>query len=288
MRGLPALREEVAALRREVRALRMALAEPRASLPEALRRRGILLGRAGTGEGLLFPPLSAARQHRLYEQLKRYSFRLFLRDLITHQETLRPETLTRFCSPEAAARYFRFLEECGIVRRGRGGAIRLRQGKVFSFGPTLEWLVAQVLTREFGAPALWSCRLLDLGRGGDYDVLSLVEGALLYVEVKSSPPKHIEGEEVAAFLSRLNELMPNLAIFLVDTELRMQDKLVGLFEEALARRENPGRPPSRRAPVITRLLDETFVVDGSVFLTNTRPSLVQALGTCLRAHFGRR
>ena len=30
------------------------------------------------------------------------------------------------------------------------------------------------------------------------------------------------------------------------------------------------------------------LIDRSVFLTNTRPNLVQALGTCLRAHFGRR
>ncbi|MGH7361169.1 MAG: hypothetical protein ACREJI_06110, partial [Candidatus Methylomirabilales bacterium] len=106
--------------------------------------------------------------------------------------------------------------------------------------------------------------------------------------VKSSPPKHIEGEEVAAFLTRVHELMPNLAIFLVDTELRMQDKLVGLFEEALARRRDAGRARPRRPPAVTRLLNEAFVLEGSVFLTNTRPSLVQALGTCLRAHFGRR
>ncbi len=288
MGRLATVREEVAALRREVRALRAVLAEPRASLPQALRRRGILLGRAGAPEGLLFPPtLSRARQGRLYEHLKRYSFRLFLRDLITHQESLRPETLTRFCSSETAVRYFRFLKRCGIIRRGRDGSLRLQQEGVVSFGPTLEWLVAQVLTREFGAPALWGCRLLDLGEGGDYDVLSLVEGALLYVEVKSSPPKHIEAEEVAAFLARLSGLMPNLAIFLVDTELRMQDKLVGLFEEALARRRDAGRRRPRRPPVVTRVLDETFLVEGSVFLTNTRPSLVQALGTCLRAHFGR-
>ncbi|MBI3080197.1 MAG: hypothetical protein HYY89_02245 [candidate division NC10 bacterium] len=289
MRGLAAFREEVAAFRREVRALRTALAGPRTSLLEALRRRGILLGRAGAPEGLLFPStLSQTRQSRLYEHLKRYSFRLFLRDLIAHQDALRPEALTRFCSAETAARYFRFLRSCGIIRRGRGGTLRLHQEGVFSFGATLEWLVAQVLTREFGAPALWGCRLLDLGEGGDYDVLSLVEGSLLYVEVKSSPPKHIEEAEVAAFLDRLSELMPNVAIFLVDTELRMKDKLVGLFEAALARREGRGRGRPARPPAVTRLLNETFVLEGSVFLTNTRPSLVQALGTCLRAHFGRR
>lgn len=289
MRGLAALLEEVAALRREMRALRGTLAARDGSVPNVLRRRGILLGRAATTDGLLFPPtLSAARRDRLYEHLKRYSFRLFLRELIAHQDTLRPEALTRFCSAETAARYFRFLRACGIIGRGRGRVLRLQQEGVFSFGPTLEWLVAQVLTREFGAPALWGCRLLDLGEGGDYDVLSLVEGALLYVEVKSSPPKHIEGGEVAAFLARRHALMPNLAIFLVDTELRMQDKLVGLFEEALAQREGRGRRRPTHRPAVTRLLNETFILEGSVFLTNTRPSLVQALGTCLRAHFGRR
>lgn len=94
-------------------------------------------------------------------------------------------------------------------------------------------------------------------------------------------------EDLVAFLVRPHELMPNLAIFLVDTELRMQDKLVGLFEEALARRKRSRRAGPRRTPAVTRLLHETFIVDRSVFLTNTRPNLVQALETCLRAHFGR-
>lgn len=95
-------------------------------------------------------------------------------------------------------------------------------------------------------------------------------------------------EEVAAFLALLDALMPNFAIFPVDIELRMQDKLEGLFEEALVRRRDAGRRRPRRPPVVTRVLDETFLLEGSVFLTNTRSSLVQALGTCLRAHFGRR
>lgn len=95
-------------------------------------------------------------------------------------------------------------------------------------------------------------------------------------------------EDLVAFLMRPHELMPNLAIFLVDTELRMQDKVVGLFEDALARRKGSGRAGPCRAPAVTRLLYETFVVDGPVFRSNTRPNLVQVLGTCLRAHFGRR
>lgn len=94
-------------------------------------------------------------------------------------------------------------------------------------------------------------------------------------------------EDLVAFLVRPHELMPNLAIFLADTELWMQDKVVGLFD-ALAGQQGSTRAGPRRAPAVTRLLHETFVVDGPVFRDNTRPNLVQALGTCLRAPFGRR
>ena len=85
--------------------------------------------------------------------------------------------------------------------------------------------------------------------GGDYDVLSWVERNLLYLEVKSSPPKHIEGIEIGAFLDRIEALMPNFAILLVDTELRMKDKLVPLFEERARDPERIGAhldPPTVR------------------------------------------
>jgi len=62
--------------------------------------------------------------------------------------------------------------------------------------------------------------------GGDYDVLGKFDGLILYSEVKSSPPKQICAGEVSAFLDRVSDLLPEIAVFFMDTELRMKDKIV--------------------------------------------------------------
>ena len=49
---------------------------------------------------------------------------------------------------------------------------------------------------------------------------------LVYMEVKSSPPKGIELSEVSTFFSRIDDLMPEIAVLYNDTQLRMKDKLV--------------------------------------------------------------
>jgi hypothetical protein len=276
-----ALREEISALRNEIRLLRGAMGRDPTSLEEVLRRRGIAVARANPAEDLLLPArLSARMLDRVYDLLKKYSFRLFLRDVITHRNDLTEKALTRFCSPKTAEEYLALLCETRIIRQdGKRARYRLTKN-LQSFGPTLEWFVAQVFQREFCSPALWGVRLLDMEPGGDYDVLTLVEGDLLYVEVKSSPPKHIEQREIAAFLDRVGKLIPNAALFLVDTELRMKDKIVPMFDEECGRRERPVH--------VRRLVDEMFLCDDRVFLVNSRPGLVSSLGRCLRFWLGTR
>jgi hypothetical protein len=155
---------------------------------------------------------------------------------------------------------------------------------VRNFGGTLEWFVAQVMEREFSSSAIWGVRLDHLKSGGDYDVLSWVEGNLLYLEVKSSPPKHIEGSEIGSFLDRVEALRPNFAILLVDTELRMKDKIVPLFGEELADKEVATGP--EEAKPIRRLFDETFLIQDQIFLTNSRPNLISNLARILRWWLG--
>ncbi|MFQ5882158.1 MAG: hypothetical protein ACE5I9_06765 [Candidatus Methylomirabilales bacterium] len=249
-------------------------------MEEVLRRRGISVARSNPADDLLFPSrLSAQMSERLYGLLKKYSFRLFLRDVIVQRDRLTDKALTRFCSQEKAGEYLKFLSQARIVQGGGRGRYRLAKN-LQSFGPTLEWVVAQVFQREFCSPALWGVRLLDMAPGGDYDVLTLVEGDLLYVEVKSSPPKHIEQREIAAFLDRVGELIPNAALFFVDTELRMKDKIVVMFEDEFRRRG--------RAPHLRRLVDELFLCDERIFVVNSRPGLVSSLGRCLRYWLGHR
>ena len=61
--------------------------------------------------------------------------------------------------------------------------------------------------------------------GGDLDVVAAAEGRLLYLEMKSSPPKHLAQDEVAAFFRRVRALRPHVAIFVMDTALRLSDKV---------------------------------------------------------------
>ncbi|MFQ5657426.1 MAG: hypothetical protein ACE5G5_07805 [Candidatus Methylomirabilales bacterium] len=275
-----ALRKELSALKKEVHAVRVAMGTGGASMAEVLRRRGISIARSNSTDDLLFPPrLSVRMVQRLYDLLKKYSFRLFLRDVLVHRNHIAVRELTRFCSPQRAGEYLEILRQARIVNDGGGRKYRLVKD-LQSFGPTLEWFVAQVFEREFSSPAMWGVRLLDMAPGGDYDVLTLVEGELLYVEVKSSPPKHIEQREIAAFLDRVRELIPNAALFFVDTELRMKDKIVVMFEAEFRRRGSTARP--------RRVVDELFLCDDRMFLLNSRPGIVSSLGRCLRHWLGNR
>ncbi|MFQ5532288.1 MAG: hypothetical protein ACE5EP_00405 [Candidatus Methylomirabilales bacterium] len=277
---IEALHKELSALRKEVHAVRLAMGTGGVSMEEVLRRRGISIARSNPGEDLLFPSrLSARMVQCLYDLLKKYSFRLFLRDVLVHRDYLAAKELTRFCSPQTAGEYLEVLRQARVVHHGGRGRYRLAK-EVQSFGPTLEWFVAQVFVREFSSPAMWGVRLLDMAPGGDYDVLTLVEGELLYVEVKSSPPKHIEQREIAAFLDRVEGLIPNAAFFFVDTELRMKDKIVVMFEEEFRQR---GRTADLR-----RVGDEFFLYNDRIYVVNSRPGIVSNLSRCLRYWLGNR
>jgi hypothetical protein len=242
----------------------------------ALRRRGI---RCGPGRHLgAIIPRSARGRDALYELLKRYSFRLFLRDLIRLRRGAPPTELTHYCSLPTAQRYLRGLQAIGLVRVARGGRFRLCAQDIHSFGPTLEWFVARALRQEFGIPTAWGLRPHGTGAGGDYDVVGVADGALMYIEVKSSAPRNIEQRQVSAFVERVAALAPDMAVLLNDTQLRMLDKLIPALRAGL-RRHHMGRGSVRRVH------GEIFTRDDRLFVTNSEPDLIGNLGICLARFF---
>ena len=236
-----------------------------------LQRRGFEVLLSNPTDYLFFPPdMDGAFEDELYEMLKKYSFRLFVREVIKNRRSFRAGDLIKYSSLEWVERYLKFILDRGVIEETEAGAYRLRSGAVFSFGDTLEWFTANVFERELSAPALWGVRLGGGSAGGDYDVISSVEGTLVYVEVKSSPPKNIEEAEVRAFIARTLDLSPDLAIFIEDTRLRMKDKIMPFFEGLL-----PGRD-------IRRVEEETFSIGERIFVTNSGPGLVNALALCVK------
>jgi len=237
----------------------------------ALRRRGLAWNGERDPTPLLVPRARRWRE-RHYELLHHYSYRLFLRDVLKHPDALSPATLGRYVSAAVAARYLRFLASAGLLARGR-----LRDRRTVSFGGTLEWYVAELLAREYGCATAHGVRIAHAAHGGDYDVVACAEGALIYVETKSAPPRQIVQGEVSAFLDRIETLRPDIALFVADTTLRMRDKLVPLFAAETARRALPW--------TADRLAHETWRVGPEVYLVNADPDLGRNLGLCLAAYY---
>jgi hypothetical protein len=279
----------IALLRREVRELQekfLSFREEKLGFSELrgmLRRRGLNLFRQNPTQHLFFPPaFPQEEKQRFYELFKKYSFRLFLREILIRRGRFRVSEVVRFSTPETGKKYLQFLMEMGVAEPAGGFQYRLSHDPPASLGPTLEWYMAEVLRREFACPALYGLRCRGGRCGGDYDVVALMEGRLLYMEVKSSPPKNIEGVEIQSFLDRVKDFLPHLALFFVDTELRLKDKIVPFFETelfALGLRDNGNPPP------IQKIGDEVFFAPPRIYILGSKRSISQNMAICFRHYF---
>jgi hypothetical protein len=240
-----------------------------------LRRRG--LDPRPSAPDLPFPtdhpaPLVAA----LRERLEHYAFRLFLRGAILRADGFTPSQATRYLtSPQARelADALVALELAAPLPRGRYRLLHPPR----SFGGTLEWWLATELRDRLALEVAFGVRSGAPGVGGDLDIVAAGEGKLLYLETKSSPPKHVSAAEIGAFLRRVRAVRPDVALFVVDTALRLSDKILPMFAAALG----PSAPPPRR------VLRETWALTPHVFAVNAREDLVdnvrRAIADGLRA-----
>jgi hypothetical protein len=263
--------DELKHLRAEIRRLRKSLAEFTPPLEALLKRRGFLIYKKEPSEDLLLPP-----QHFIegfFEKLKKYSFRLFLRDVIKHQDSFSVETVTHYSTKEVTSRYIDYLVSIGIAE-STGKRYRLIKRPIKSFGETLEWFIARLISKEFYAETLWGVKFRRPRVGGDYDVIAKVDSSILYMEIKSSPPKQIYDREVTAFLNRVQDLKPEISVFFVDTELRMKDKIVPMFEEELKKR-------GCHNLVVERLIKELFHINSKIFIINSKGSISTNIGAVL-------
>jgi hypothetical protein len=277
---LQSLKKKVRQLSQEIESIKAASLKNSYTVEDLLRMRGLKVFRKDPVDRLFFPPgLPFPRKTRFYETMKKYSFRLVLRDMIKHQDRFHVEDLTHYCSPEVAQEYCDFLQKIGIIKRIRSAGYRTRVSPLYSFGPTLEWFIAEMFKREFASPALYGVSIKETTSGGDYDVIASWNRRLVYAEVKSSPPKGIEQNEIDTFFSRIDELLPDVAILFNDTQLRMKDKLVVMFEEVLKKRY--GRKSKKLFPV-SRLVEELFHVRNRIFIINSKRDIFENFSICLR------
>jgi len=267
--------DEIESLHNEIRRLRRSLAELTPPLDVLLKRRGFRIYKREPADDLLLPEKRFLDS--FYEMLRKYSFRLFIRDVIKHQTYFRLEQVTRYATSAVTAEYALYLKEVGLIEPFSDG-FRLARGPIKSFGETLEWFVSEIFKREFATDAVWGIRFKRPRVGGDYDLIAKVDGGILYMEIKSSPPKQIYQNEITAFLDRVGDLRPEISIFFVDTELRMKDKIVPMFEEEFRNRD-------RQSIRIERMEKELFQAQGRMFIINAKDSIAANIEKVLIWHF---
>jgi hypothetical protein len=267
--------DEIESLHNEIRRLRRSLSELTPSLDVLLKLRGFRIYKREPADDLLLPEKRFLVS--FYEMLRKYSFRLFLRDVIKNQTFFRVQQVTKYATSAVTAEYTEYLREVDLIEPLSDG-FRLIRGPIKSFGETLEWFVAEIFKKEFATEAIWGIRFKRPKVGGDYDLIAKVDGSILYMEIKSSPPKQLYQNEISAFFDRVSDLSPEISIFFVDTELRMKDKIVPMFlEEYLKRAVAP--------PEIVRMEKELFQVQNRVFIINAKDSIAANIEKVLIWYF---
>jgi len=279
------LQKKVRAHSEELRSLKDGQTRGLSELRGMLRRRGLDLYRENPVHHLIFPStFSQEEKEQFYDLFKKYSFRLFLREILSRRKGFRVSEVVRFSSRETGRKYLQSLIGLGLVESAERRYYRLRPPITTSLGPTLEWFVAEVLRKEFGCAALYGLRCKGTRYGGDFDVIASLEGRLVYIEVKSSPPKNIEGDEIHEFLGRLKDIIPHLALFFVDTELRLRDKIVPFFEAEQFACQDGGQGAM---PPIHKIADEIYYAPPKVYILSSKRSIAKNIATCFQHHFTR-
>jgi hypothetical protein len=238
---------------------------PPADEPLAMLRRRGLDPRPARPDLPFDPSAPPALLAAVAERLGHYAFRLFLRGAILRPAGFAPEEVTRYVDAGTARR---LAEECvalGLATRLRSGRYRLVR-PARSFGGTLEWWLARELRARLGFAVATDVRTGARGVGGDLDVVAAGEGKLVYLEAKSSPPKHVSAAELRAFLRRVRAARPDVALLVVDTALRLSDKVLPMLVAALEAEGGAAAP--------RRVIRETWALGPHLYLVNAREDLV--------------
>ena len=280
LREIQSLKKKVQQLTGEIESIKVASIEDPSPVEKMLRMRGIKVFRKNPTDRLFFlDELSPFYKTQFYEMMKKYSFRLVLRDMVKYQDRFSIRDLTHYCSSKVVQGYCNLLCEMGVIVKDGRVKYRTQVSPLYSFGPTLEWFVAEMFKREFASPAIYGVSVKKTPSGGDYDVIASWNQRLVYVEVKSSPPKGVEQNEIFTFFSRMGDLLPDVAFLFNDTQLRMKDKLVVMFEEELERRYGI---ESKTLYPVERLIDELFHVQNHIFIVNSKRDVVENFSICLK------
>lgn len=262
---------------------------PDPTVKELLSKRGFRLVGYGNENNVIKPTkkgdLSVSGKY--YELLSDYTFRKILRHLVAKNGSAHRKEIQNMCSSPTLHHFENFLINNGIVKITANDMWQLEY-RVDSFGYTLEWFISWLISNKLRSISAWGVKIEGLYAGGDYDVLSFINSTLMYIECKSKRPNEVEQNEIRQFLQRSQDLSPELAVMLVDTDSQLTEliekfqQILISIERVVSEKTGPKWKPPKS--LISKLsgFNELYFHPRRIYVTHSQPSILNALQDCLR------
>lgn len=261
---------------------------PTPSLEELLARRGFIYTGQGNESQIVKPQVANSQMSVEYHKLLgHYTFRKILRLIAAKGEPVHDKEILSICFEPTLRKWREFLVNSGIGGISEDNSWSLKV-KVDNFGHTLEWYVWKLLSNKLGALGGWNVKIAGLLAGGDFDVLAFIDSVLIYVECKSKRPEEISDSEVRNFLQRSQDLAPELAVMLTDTDSdlgALLDKfntiLISIHRISGDIKDPTWKPEKPPVSKVAGYRNIYFALQ-RIFLTDSQPKILHALQDCLR------
>lgn len=224
-----------------------------------------------------------------YRRMSKISHRKMFRFMLTHPQGVSEVDLSNELRQESTTIHSRvlYLEKVGVIRECDENRWCLSQA-IDNFGPTYERYVKSVFEKEFRWSTEWGIKLKGF-KHGDFDVLATIASTLCYVECKTSRPENIGDTQLKSFLQRSQDLAPEIAVLLLDTEdpldkplEQLENILTVIKQKALA---EPSWKPEKSFFIEPAKFAGVHFGCRRIFVTNAKPSVVGNLRLCLRFYW---
>lgn len=205
--------------------------------------------------------------------LGHYRFRRLLSDIIhSHKDGfIDLERILLRWNLEEISEYWEFLLRSKIIE-DMNSRYYFSYPYLDNFGETLEWYLSELLTNDFGIPCLWGIKIKEIKGGGDFDILAILEGNLMYVECKTSPPNNIRLKELWEFLRRREELRSKITILFVDTTLKIERNIIDNIKLLLDKRFS-----KNTENVILKLKEGIYSCSKGLYIMQSKGDLIRNL-----------
>ena len=267
------------------------IVRPEPTIDEILAKRGFRMVGQGDEKLAIIPKGGDLTEdgefHKFYNN---YTFRKIMRHIVAKGGLAHTKELKSICSSSKLKDFMAFLINSRLVKDSSDDTWELEE-KVDSWGYTLEWYISELMYQKLGCASQWGVKIGGLYAGGDYDVLSFVNGLLIYIESKGKNPDEICDSEIKYFLQRVQDLSPEIAIMLVDTDSQLAE-LVHHFTEILLPivKLRSGSNDAEWIPaksIIKTLpeFNELHFYPRQIFITNSQPQILHSIQDCLRYYY---